>query len=159
MKQTTFSVSINNNIISNKDVVRFKKRPKEIRLLADDEEVLDEADDIIGDELAKLNYPSRFCYTPKEIAKFFGMETSDLNSFLKDQGIISWNKGRWYISKEFMKMGLAIDRYKCVHADDGRRRLISFLVWTEKGRQLIIDIVLGHIKLQKLLMKNGYGNE
>ena len=58
------------------------QRPKEIRLLACDEEVLDEADDILGEELEELNKYSKFCYTPSEIGKPFGLEGRDLNSSL-----------------------------------------------------------------------------
>ena len=49
-------------------------KQQEIRLLACDEEVLNEADDILGDELAKLNRYSRYCFTPTEIGKSFGIE-------------------------------------------------------------------------------------
>ena len=47
-------------------------KQQEIRLLACDEEVLNEADDILGDELAKLNRYSRYCYTPTEIGSSAG---------------------------------------------------------------------------------------
>ena len=68
-------------------------KQQEIRLLACDEEVLNEADDILGDELAKLNRYSRYCYTPTEIGKSFGIEGRDLNSFLADRGVIRWSGG------------------------------------------------------------------
>ena len=68
-------------------------KQQEIRLLACDKEVLDEADDILGDELAKLNRYSRYCYTPTEIGKSFGIEGRDLNSFLADRGVIAGRVG------------------------------------------------------------------
>ena len=70
---------------------------KEIRLLACDEEVLDEADLIIGEELEELNRASAHCYTPTEIGKVYGIEGRDLNSFLADKGIIRWACGQWLI--------------------------------------------------------------
>ena len=90
-------------------------KQQEIRLLACDEEVLNEADDILGDELAKLNRYSRYCFTPTEIGKSFGIEGRDLNSFLADRGVIRWS--------------------------GGRRQLRSSLVWTEKGRQFIGGLI------------------
>ena len=130
------------------------ERPKEIRLLACDEEVLDEADDILGEELAKLNRHSKYCFTPKELAKEHGMETADFNSFLKDIGLIRWSRGRWYLTREYRHMDLAADHYDYKHASDGRRFLDSYLVWTATGRQFIRDIVLGKIKLKKKFSNN-----
>ena len=67
-------------------------KQQEIRLLACDKEVLDEADDILGDELAKLNRYSRYCYTPTEIGKSFGIEGRDLNSFLAGRHpLVGWS--------------------------------------------------------------------
>ena len=125
-----------------------KQRPKEIRLLACDEEVLDEADDILGDELAKLNKYSRNCYTASEIAKVFGMDGRDLNSFLADQNIIRWARGQWRLTQKYKHMELTEDRYKYVHDFEGRRKLVSYLVWTERGREFLIDLILGLAKRQ-----------
>ena len=125
-----------------------KQRPKEIRLLACDEEVLDEADDILGDELAKLNKYSRNCYTASEIAKVFGMDGRDLNSFLADQNIIRWARGQWRLTQKYKHMELTEDRYKYVHDFEGRRKLVSYLVWTERGRQFLLDLILGLAKRQ-----------
>jgi hypothetical protein len=123
----------------NKRIKMMKQQ--EIRLLACDKEVLDEADDILGDELAKLNRYSRFCYTPTEIGKSFGVDGRDLNSFLADRGIIRWSGGRWRLSRKYMHLELTEDRYRYVHGEDGRRQLRSSLVWTEKGRQFIGGLI------------------
>ena len=119
------------------------QRPKEIRLLACDEEVLDEADDILGEELAKLNRDSRFCYTPTEIGKPFGLDGRDLNSFLADRNIIRWARGQWRLTQKYLHRELTEDRYRYVHGKDGRRKLESSLVWTEKGRQFVLDMIRG----------------
>ena len=52
-----------------------------------EKQVLDEAKEIMAEELQELNERSRFCYTPTEIAKLYNMNACDLNSFLKDQGV------------------------------------------------------------------------
>ena len=118
-----------------------KQKIQEIRLLACDEEVLDEADDILGEELEKLNRESRFCYTPTEIGKVFGMDGSDLNSFLADQKIIRWARGQWQLTQKYLHRELTANRYSYVHGRDGRRKLVSRLVWTEKGREFIMDMI------------------
>ena len=123
------------------DVRCRQQRPQEIGLLACDEEVLDEADDILGDELAELNRYSRYCYTPTEIGRAFGLDGRDLNSFLADKKIIRWARGQWRLTQKYQHLDLTEDRYRYIHGHDGRRKLVSSLVWTEKGRQFILDLV------------------
>ena len=134
MKQTAITIKMVNN---------YQKQQKiqEIRLLANDEEVLNEADDILGDELAQLNRHSRYCYTPSEIAKVFGMSGADLNSFLRDQHIIYKCCGQWVLASGYRNQGLTDTFYKYKHDRNGHRRLASSLVWTEKGRQFLLDII------------------
>ena len=79
-----------------------KQKIQEIRHLACDEEVIDAADDIQGEELQKLNRESRFCYTPTEIGKAFGLDGRDLNSFLSDQKIIRWARGQWQLTQKYL---------------------------------------------------------
>ena len=67
---------------------------KELRLLGSDEAVLNEADEILGEELDELNRYSDNCYTPTDIGRPFGLEGRDLNSFLADRGIIRWARGQ-----------------------------------------------------------------
>ncbi len=118
------------------------ERPQGQRLLGvSDEEVLDEADDILGEELDELNSRSDDCYTPTEIGKPFGLEGRDLNSFLADQGIIRWGHGQWELTKQYLHKGLAENRHVYIHGRNGRRKLVSRLVWTEKGRGFVLDMI------------------
>ena len=119
------------------------ERPKgSIALLGcTEEEILDEADDIIGEELDELNQRSDDCYTPTEIGSPFGLEGRDLNSFLCDQGIIQWAKGQWMPTRKFMNQGLTENRSVVIHGRNGRRRTVSRLVWTAKGRDFIMNII------------------
>jgi hypothetical protein len=114
---------------------------KEIRLLVNDEEVLDEADEIIGEELAKLNRYSRFCYKPSEIGKVFGISGADLNSFLADKHIIYKSCGEWKLAREYRNMDLIDYFYKYKHDRYGRRKLVKSLVWTSTGRQFLLDLM------------------
>ena len=142
MKKTAIQISMINNNSYNTGGHRMPpQKIKEIRLLACDEEVLNEADDILGDELAELNRYSRYCYTPTEIGRAFGLDGRDLNSFLADQKIIRWARGQWRLTQKYQHQDLTEDRYRYIHGYDGRRKLVSSLVWTEKGRQFILDLV------------------
>ena len=125
-----------------------------------EEAILDEADDIIGEELDELNQRSDDCYTPTEIGKPFGLDARDLNSFLCDQGIIQWAKGQWMPTRKFMNQGLTenrsfvihgrnghrrtvsrLNRSFVIHGRNGHRRTVSRLVWTAKGRDFIMNII------------------
>jgi phage regulator Rha-like protein len=106
-----------------------------------DEEILDEADDIIGEELDELNRRSDNCYTPTEIGKPFGLEGRDLNSFLCDKKIIEWSKGQWQLTQKFRHQGLTENRSVIMHGRNGRRRTVSRLVWTAKGRDFLMEMI------------------
>ena len=112
-------------------------------LLGSDEAVLNEADEILGEELDELNRYSDHCYTPTDIGKPFGLEGRDLNSFLADQGIIRWARGQWMLTPKYQHQGLTENRCFFYHGRNGRRKMESRLVWTEEGRQFINEILRG----------------
>ena len=114
-----------------------------IKLLINEKEVLDEADKIIADQLDELNLKARYCYTPTEIGKEYGLAGSDLNSFLKDRQIIVKKQGCYQLTKKYQDRGLEAFRYSLGTDRDGHLRLKAKLVWTEKGRQFITDILKG----------------
>ena len=125
------------------DVRARQQRPQEIRLLACDEEVLNEADEIIGDELDELNCLSDHCYTPTDIGKPFGLDGRDLNSFLADSHIIYKSCGEWKLARKYQHMDLTDYFFKYTHDRNGRRKLVKSLVWTEEGRQFLLDMIYG----------------
>ena len=124
-----------------REVAHRGQRP--CALLGSEEAVLNEADEILGEELDELNRYSDHCYTPTEIGRPFGLEGRDLNSFLADQGIIRWARGQWMLTPKYQHQGLTENRCFFYHGRNGRRKMESRLVWTEEGRQLILDILRG----------------
>lgn len=117
------------------------QHPQEIRLLACDEEVLNEADEIIGSELEDLNKYSKYCFTPSEIAKLYGIEGRDLNSFLCDQGIIRRVNGEWELTPKYLHRDLTEKRHTVYYDSKGQRKMRKRLVWTETGREFIKKII------------------
>ena len=107
----------------------------------DEEEVLREADEIIAGELDELNRKSRFCYTPTEIAKEYGMNGADLNSFLKDRGIIQKSNGCFHLTRKFRNQGLTEYRHTMSYDRNGQRRMKAKLVWTEKGKEFLQEMI------------------
>ena len=117
------------------------QHPQEIRLLACDEEVLNEADEIIGSELEDLNKYSKYCFTPSEIAKLYGIEGRDLNSFLCDQGIIRRVNGEWELTPKYLHRDLTEKRHTVYYDSKGQRKMRKRLVWTETGREFIKKLI------------------
>ena len=105
------------------------------------EDVLNEADAILGEELDELNRRRDCCFTPTEIGRLFGIEGRDLNSFLADQDVIRWAGGQWRLTPRYENQGLAENRCFYYHGRNGRRKMESRLVWTEKGREFVIGII------------------
>ena len=103
--------------------------------------MLREADEIIADELDELNRKSRYCYTPTEIARKYGMDGNDLNSFLKDRGIIKKSNGCFHLTRKYQNQGLEAYRHTVSYDRNGRRKMNRKLVWTEKGRLFLMDLI------------------
>ena len=106
-----------------------------------EKQVLDEAKEIMAEELQELNERSRFCYTPTEIAKGYRMSGSDLNSFLRDRGIIQKLNGSWCLTRGYRNQDLAEYRYSVNINQHGEMKMKAHLVWTEKGRTFIKKLI------------------
>ena len=121
------------------------KLEQEIRILMNNKEVLDAAEEIVADRLAVLNRYSKYYHKPAEIGKAFGMSGADLNSFLQDQKVIYKCGGVWKIATKYVHEGYTDYFYSCKYDRNGRRRLVPHLVWTEAGRQFVLDVIYGKI--------------
>jgi phage regulator Rha-like protein len=122
--------------------LRVKSEKRGVLLLGcSDEEILEEADDIIGEELQELNKYTANCYSPTDIGKVYGMDGRDLNSFLCDIGIIRWTHGQWMLTPKYRNQGLTETKSFIYHGNNGRRKTQSRLVWTEKGREFVIGLI------------------
>ena len=122
--------------------LRVKSEERGMLLLGcSDEEILEEADDIIGEELQELNKYTANCYSPTDIGKVYGMDGRDLNSFLCDIGIIRWTHGQWMLTPKYRNQGLTETKSFIYHGNNGRRKTQSRLVWTEKGREFVIGLI------------------
>jgi phage regulator Rha-like protein len=116
-------------------------KPKEIRLLATAKEVLHESEEIVGEQLEIANAESDGCFTVTEIAEVFNMDAHDLNSFLVDMNIQRWAGGQYRLTPQYAELGLAADRLSIGFSLKGKLKYNTYLVWTEKGRDFIMDLV------------------
>ena len=117
------------------------QNPKELRLLATAQEVLHESEEIVGGQLDIANEESDGCFTATEIAEVFNMNAHDLNSFLVDMNIQRWAGGQYRLTPQYAELGLAADRLSIGYSLKGKLKYNTYLVWTEKGRDFIMDLV------------------
>ena len=104
-------------------------------------EVIQEADQLIADQLKELNRRSKYCYTTTELAKPYGMKSSDLLSFLRDRKIIMKLEGDYQLTKPYRTQGLADYRYSLKYNQQGKLKVKKSLVWTEKGRKFLKEMI------------------
>ena len=112
-------------------------------LLVSDEDVMDEAERIVGLQLTSCNCNADGCITTTDIAKSMGLETRDLNSFLVDRGIQKWRRGQFRLTENYEGLGLAQDRLFIYYSKDGKKKRQTYLVWTPKGLEFIRKLIKG----------------
>ena len=111
------------------------------KLLITDQDVMHEAEMIIGRTLVSFNQNADGCITASDIAKAMGMEVKDLNSFLTDKKIQQWKRGQYRLTPEYEGLGLAQDRLFIYYSKDGKQKERTYLVWTQKGAEMIDNMI------------------
>ena len=91
------------------------------------------------------------CFTTTQVAKELGITAQELNRSLCSLHVQYYQSGQYMLYAEYAHMGLAKSRTKyrafMAPAGDGTKRKVgkvvtnTYLVWTEKGRKLIHDLV------------------
>ena len=121
----------------NKDLMRRAVR----HLLVTDDDVMNEAERIVGHTLQRENQGDNGCLTVTEIARELNMEARDLNSFLRDMGIQKWKQGQYRLTPQFEGRGLTHDRLFIYYSKDGKKKRQTYLVWTTKGLEFIKNLI------------------
>ena len=111
------------------------------KLLVTENDILYEAQRIIGRTLVSFNKNADGCITASDIAKAMGMEVKDLNSFLTDRKIQRWKRGQYHLTPEYEGLGLAQDRLFIYYSKDGKQKERTYLVWTQKGAEMIDKMI------------------
>ena len=121
----------------------------EQKLLMTDEDVMNEAQRIIGRTIVSFNKHADGCITASDIAKAIGMEVKDLNSFLTDKKVQKWQRGQYRLTPEYEGLGLAQDRLFIYYSKDGKQKERTYLVWTPKGAEMIDKMIFDQGKRYK----------
>lgn len=121
------------------EMERLAKQP--MKLLTTAQEVLQESENIVAGQLAVLNRESDGCFTVTQIAELYNMQPRDLNSFLVDKNILRWCGGQYRLTPALADCGLAQDRTIYYYSLEGKIKRRTYLVWTERGRDFIMDMI------------------
>ena len=91
------------------------------------------------------------CFTTTQVAKELGITAQELNRSLCSLHVQYYQSGQYMLYADYAHMGLAKSRTKyrafMAPAGDGTKRKVgkvvtsTYLVWTEKGRKFIHDLV------------------
>ena len=92
-------------------------------------------------DYAELVLDSVSCLTTTQIAKGMGMTAYELNRILCQKGIQYGQSGQYLLYAPFARQGLAQNRTRTFRDLFGAVHTTSQLVWTEKGRQFIHQLV------------------
>ena len=108
---------------------RYELLPAEMRLLGEKADYCDEV------------LQSVDCLTTTQIAKEMAMTGPELYRMLIALGVLYWQSGEYMLYADYARMGLAKSR------THGRRNRLGiwhterYLVWTEKGRKFLYDLI------------------
>ena len=100
------------------------------------------------------------CFTTTQVAKELGITAQELNRSLCSLHVQYYQSGQYMLYAEYAHMGLAKSRTKyrafMTPAGDGTKRKVgrvvtsTYLVWTEKGRKFIHDLVKRYWELAEM---------
>ena len=100
------------------------------------------------------------CFTTTQVAKELGITAQELNRSLCSLHVQYYQSGQYMLYAEYAHMGLAKSRTKyrafMAPAGDGTKRKVgrvvtsTYLVWTEKGRKFVHDLVKRYWELAEM---------
>ena len=111
------------------------------KLLVTDDDIMHEAERIVGRTLIANNQHADGCVTATDIATAIGIATNELNSWLTDMGIQAWRRGQFRLTPDYEGRGLAQDRLFIYYSKDGKQKERTYLVWTMKGAEMINEMI------------------
>jgi len=106
-----------------------------------------ESEALVQEMLRKRNLGTEGCVLTSEIARKAGLSTSDLNSFLLDQGILCRQRGVLMPTDKNRRLGLTKQRSSFKFTAQGKLKEIVYPVWTKKGVVFLEGVLKIRIKI------------
>jgi len=101
------------------------------------EEILEQADIIVGRTLRMLNEPAEDTLTATQVAKTFNMTVFDFNAVLCDMGIQYRRYGHWNISDDLKDCGYTAERTHVSYSLKGEKKIHTYMTWTMAGLRFL----------------------
>ena len=107
---------------------------------------IEQKEQLIADLQPKADYVDEVldsvdCLTMTQVAKGLGMTVHDLTTRLLQDGIIYLQSGQYMLYAPFARRGLAASRTHTHHDLFGTVHTRTYLVWTEKGKKFIHELI------------------
>lgn len=119
-------------IIAQKTIERKAQRIKELEIKAEEDRPKVEYYDKVLD--------THTCFTTTQIAKELEMTARQLNLILSQMGVQYKQSGQWLLRAEYQDKGYVKTRTHVYRDKDGTTQSKLSTVWTQKGREFIIDL-------------------
>ena len=81
------------------------------------------------------------CITTTQLAKELDMTAQELNRLLCEMHIQYWQSGQYLLYADYARQGYAKNRTHSYRGHDGMLRTNTYLVWTERGRDFIHQLL------------------
>lgn len=107
----------------------LKRRDEQIALLKPRAEYADHVLDSIS------------CFTTTQLAKELDMTAQELNRLLCEMHIQYWQSGQYLLYADYARQGYAKNRTHSHRGHDGLLHTHTYLVWTERGRDFIHQLL------------------
>ena len=107
---------------------------------------IEQKEQLIADLQPKADYVDEVldsvdCLTMTQVAKGLGMTVHDLTTRLLQDGVIYLQSGQYMLYAPFARRGLAATRTHTHHDLFGTVHTRTYLVWTEKGKKFIHELI------------------
>ena len=112
-------------------VLRWEELERKLALPAED--IIAQADAIVGSALQMLNEDAEDTLTATQVAKTFNMSVFDFNAVLRDMGIQYRRGGKWNLSDDLQGRGYTAERVHVGYTLKGQKKIRTYMTWTMAG--------------------------
>ena len=113
--------------------LRYSQQGQSPCALPSPKEIVQMADNIIGEGLRLLNEDAEDTLTATQVAKTFNMTVYDFNAVLRDMGIQYRRGGHWNISDDLADRDFVRLRTHVSYSLKGEKKVRTYMTWTLDG--------------------------
>ena len=117
--------------------LRYSQQGQSPCALPSPQEIVQMADEIIGEGLRMMNEDAEDTLTATQVAKTFNMTVFDFNCVLRDMGIQYRRHGRWNISDDLVGRDLVRLRTHVSYSLKGVKKVRTYMTWTMNGLRFL----------------------